>query len=527
MNIKYLFVVSLALFFVVPKKAQAQTVDSELMSIDAFSDDDNFLINHDEDNIFGDDQQIITTNARTLQNATPIRGIFTDEFLYRWYIQGGAGAQFLMGEDDSKGSFSSRLTLAPSLSVGYRFNPIFGIRANFSGGSLHGFNDGHSGTYRFWNGKSDDQKKAIAEQWVKDGVMSQSHYNKHGISEIERWDPQWNYMGVAISGNTNNKWNPNHPNGDQIWYNDKDNAVGYHWLPGQAGHLYMQHVRYITFNPALTMNLSNLFGGANDARKFDFSIYAGPSLFHVFPHIGQTAYNGVGVFGGLEAQYHINEKFGLFLNMNGYAMPDGFDGHLGGDTFDLIGQSVFGLTYKFPSERMVMPSDPFEAPLQEDPNDELNKIRIQLMEEMNQMVDLQPEIDKLRAQLARLQTPPPTTVVEEPEPEGFFLPEPVHFAIGKTDIDAQGWSVLERVGAYLNSNPTATVIITGYADKDTGTDAINERLSRERSKKVADALVARYGISQGRVAIDWRGDSMQPFMQNARNRAVLFYIEFD
>lgn len=79
MNIKYLFVVSLALLFVAPKKAQAQAVDSELMSIDAFSDDDLLQnINSDEDDIFGDNdnKQVITTNARTLQNATPVRGIY-------------------------------------------------------------------------------------------------------------------------------------------------------------------------------------------------------------------------------------------------------------------------------------------------------------------------------------------------------------------------------------------------------------------------------------------------------------------
>lgn len=508
MNIKYLFVVSLALIFVAPKKAQAQAVDSELMSIDAFSDDD-FLqnMNNDDDDIFGDNdnKQVITTNARTLQNATPVRGIYIDEFLYRWYIQAGGGAQILMGEDDSKGKFASRLTLAPSLSVGYRFNPIFGVRANFSGGTLHGFNDGHSGTYRFWKGKSAAEKQTIADEW---GL-------KHGIEEIERWDPQWNYKGWTEP--------------DQIHFDNGVNSRGYNWKEGRNGGLYMQHVRYLTMNTALTVNLSNLFAGANDARKFEVSLYAGPSFFHVFPHLGQTAYNGVGVFGGLETQYNINEKFGIFANFNGYAMPDGFDGHLGGDSFDLIGQTLLGITYKFPTDVWQGPTGPYTPPAEKDDmNDELNRIRAELMREMSGMVDLQPEIDRLRAQLAALNRQPEQEIIEEqPVKQSYFHPNPIHFAINRTEIDAAGWNVIEEIAAYLQRNPDATVIVTGYADKDTGTDSINLRLSKERSKNVADALVYRYHIDQGRVAINWEGDTEQPFGLNSLNRAVLFYIEFN
>lgn len=507
MNIKYLFVVSLALFFVVPKKSYAQAVDVDLMSIDAFSDDDLLMPDNDVDNIFGDDQQVITTNARTLQNAAPTRGIYTDEFLYRWYLQAGAGAQFLMGEDDSKGSFAGRQTLAPSLTAGYRFNPIFGVRLNFSGGSLHGYNDGHAGTYRFWNGKSDAQKEAIAREW---GIWRDGR----GIKEIERWDPQWNYKGWSEA------------NGD-IHFNTTPGAVGYNWTQGgPQGGLYMQHIRYAAANAAITMNLFNLFGGANDARKFDMSLYAGPTYFHVFPHLGHNAYDGFGINGGLQAQYHVSDKIGIFTEFNGSAMPDGFDGQLGGDTFDLIGQALVGITYKFPTDRWQRAVVPTAPIVKDDMNDDLNRIRAELMDEMNKMVDLQPEIDRLRAQLAALnQKPKEETVM--PEKESFFLQEPVHFAIGKTDIDAVGWAVIERVAAYMNNNPDATVIITGYADKDTGTDAINERLSKERSRKVADALTYRYNIPQNRVAIDWQGDSVQPFYQNKLNRAVLFYIEFD
>lgn len=507
MNSKYLYIVLLSFLFVMPKESFAQEeINLNLMSTeteDEFYDDE-----YDDDDY--DDDQIIVPVARTLQDASPTRKIYTDEFKYKWYIQAGLGSQFLMGEDDSKGAFASRLTIAPNVTGGYRWNPIFGVRLNLTGGSLHGYNDGHAGTYRFWKGKSDQFKQDYADKY---GLSA-------GIKNIDRWDPYWTYKG----------WNE--ANG-QIHYNITEGAEGYHWAPGSPGpnqQLYFQHLRYISANTAITMQLFNLIGEVNDSRKFDMSLFMGPSIFHVLPHNGVEAYTGFGINGGVQAQYHLSDKIGLFAEFNGVAMPDGFDGQYGGATFDLVGQAMLGVTYKFPTEVWTMPKiAPIPEPT-DDTNDDINRIRAELMAEMNQIVDLQPEIDRLRAQLAALTVP--KTVIEEKEEvvvqqkESYFLPDPVHFVIGKSDIDAQGWRVIETVAAYLNENPDASVIVTGYADKATGSDAINERLSKERSMKVADALHYRFNIPQSRIAVDWRGDQVQPFFRNQMNRAVLFYIEF-
>lgn len=524
MNFRYLFIVLICLLIFIPKRSMAQEeIDIDLNSIEDYS-------NNPSSDFFGDEegeednQAIIAATPRTLQDQTPRRGIYTDGFQYKWYIQAGVGGQILMGEDDNKGPFKDRITIAPSITGGYRWNPIFGVRLNITGGSLHGFNDGHSGTYRFWKGKSEQFKEDFAK----------ANNLKQGTKEIERWDPYWNYKGWTIRQSPT--WNGASGDMQQIYFNEQKGAVGYHWIPGtkssvvsEWNQFYMQHVRYVAANAALTMNLFNLFGEADDTRPFTMSMHLGPTYFHVFPHMGVQAYDGFGINGGIQAQYNINDKFGLYAEFNGSAMPDGFDGHYGGRTFDLLGQGLLGVVYKFPVDMWEMPKLPPRVAVEPtaEVNDELNRIRAELMAEMDQMIDLQPEIDRLRAQLAELQMKP--EVVEEvpPEKQSYFYPNPVHFQIGKSDIDAEGWNVIEEVAAYLNQHPDATVIVTGYADKATGTASINERLSRERSKKVADALAYRFNIQQGRIAIDWRGDSVQPFFRNQMNRAVLFYIEFN
>lgn len=512
MNFKYLFVVLLGLSFLYPKDSFAQNeIDIDLNSIDK----NKSLFDDDEEDLLKEKtpKAVVTSTPGSFQPAGPLRKVYFDDYKYKWYIQLGAGAQALFGEDEDKGSFKNLITLAPSITGGYRWNRIFGARLNITGGSLHGYNDGHSGKYSFWDGKSDAFKEAFA---AERGLPM-------GIKEIERWDPTWDYKGWTISSD-------GMPHGSQqIYYNPVEGAEGYHWILGredaQYNQLYMQHVRYIAANAALTVNLFNLFGSDEEYRKFDMSIHLGPSYYHVFPHMGLEAGNYFGANGGGQMHYHINDYLGVFGELNAMWVPEKFDGHYGSSKLEFIGQATLGLTYKFPTVAAIPTLPP--VTITDETNDELNRLRAELMGDLDGMVDLQPEIDRLRQQLAELQAKPEVVVEEVQEKESFFLPDPVHFIINRSDILPEGYDVIADVAKYLNEHPTATVIVTGYADKDTGTKAINERLSRERSNNVADALSKRYNIDPSRISVDWRGDSVQPFYRNQMNRAVLFYIEFN
>lgn len=131
----------------------------------------------------------------------------------------------------------------------------------------------------------------------------------------------------------------------------------------------------------------------------------------------------------------------------------------------------------------------------------------------------------------------PTPPIEKPKPkdkepeikpvkgEPFFLPDPVFFRINKYVIDQSEWAKIELAVNYLKEHPNATCVVTGYADKKTGNNAINLRLSRQRSNAVADAMERKYGINKNRLSVNWKGDGIQPFeLENDKNRAVLFLI---
>ena len=67
--------------------------------------------------------------------------------------------------------------------------------------------------------------------------------------------------------------------------------------------------------------------------------------------------------------------------------------------------------------------------------------------------------------------------------------------------------------------------VTGYADADTGTDAINDRLSRQRAEAVAKALTGVHGIEASRIEVNSKGARVQPFAENDKNRVTICVAE--
>ncbi|WP_029903777.1 OmpA family protein [Prevotella sp. 10(H)] len=69
------------------------------------------------------------------RKATFARNGFWDN----WFIGLGAGANFVLGDDNGDADFLNRLTVAPTIQVGKWYNPYIGGRLKFQGGSLHNF----------------------------------------------------------------------------------------------------------------------------------------------------------------------------------------------------------------------------------------------------------------------------------------------------------------------------------------------------------------------------------------------------
>lgn len=105
------------------------------------------------------------------------------------------------------------------------------------------------------------------------------------------------------------------------------------------------------------------------------------------------------------------------------------------------------------------------------------------------------------------------------------VPSDVSFDTGRADIKPAMRPVLDEIGRNLDPNVRVTVV--GHTDS-TGSDQINDPLSRERALAVRDYLGAR-GVSASRISVAGRG-SHEPVASNdteqgrAANRRVEIFL---
>ena len=98
------------------------------------------------------------------------------------------------------------------------------------------------------------------------------------------------------------------------------------------------------------------------------------------------------------------------------------------------------------------------------------------------------------------------------------LREVVHFKIGKSSAEVA--NTVAKIAEWNRKYPNSQILVSGYADKGTGTSAVNGRISALRSKSVVDALI-NSGVPASRIKSEAYGDTVQPFTVNDENRCVI------
>lgn len=120
---------------------------------------------------------------------------------------------------------------------------------------------------------------------------------------------------------------------------------------------------------------------------------------------------------------------------------------------------------------------------------------------------------------------PPATAAPAPAPEKKEkLRREIFFTINGSKINSSDMSKIDDIVNYMNKYPEAEVSVTGYADKGTGNNTINDRLAAKRADIVADTLFER-GIARDRIKKDSKGSRVQPFSENDMNRVTICIAE--
>ncbi|MDE6178529.1 MAG: OmpA family protein [Duncaniella sp.] len=269
---------------------------------------------------------------------------------------------------------------------------------------------------------------------------------------------------------------------------------------------------YLQLNADAMLSFTNLFCGSNPARVLDFYGFAGLGVAAGFDNDEAAAlaaagrgfeklWSGKKLFpagrASLGLNINVSRTVAINIEVNANALPDNFNSKKGSKA-DWQFNALAGISYSFGGRSRALPAaeEPIAAP------------------EPAPAPTPEPEPEPAPA-------PAPAPVRETPAP----MVQDIFFAINSAAIDSENRPKVDALIEYMRANPEAKAVVTGYADKATGTAAYNMKISERRAEAVASAL-RDAGISASRITSDAKGDTVQPFAEIVKNRVTIAVTQF-
>lgn len=364
-----------------------------------------------------------------------------------------------------------------------------------------------------------------------------AHSQKTVKNSIETFTPSW-YVGA--NGGLN--WflgENNYPFGNPISQLSMTQnmgylgrlELGYHFSPIYSLRSFLGYRLNNYYNSTVTaissenlavdflVNLTNI-KNYNPDNKLTFSLFAGLGANYinsspVFPVAGSLR-------GGLQTDYNLTSQLALNLIIEGSVLTDNYNKAPAGTPIDLEAAVSLGLSYRLPSSAKKQ----FITTVIEPEIPEVIK-----PEETPVVITPEPEKPMVAQDTVKPVEVPEVVKPVEPQPETIAtttdmvtdkINEHVFFTINQREIqgDVQK-SSMQRIADFIAAHPESKVIISGYADRGTGTVEVNNMISKQRAVIVANTLIREYGVSYKNIWVRWFGSGVQPYAKAYQNRLVI------
>jgi outer membrane protein OmpA-like peptidoglycan-associated protein len=268
---------------------------------------------------------------------------------------------------------------------------------------------------------------------------------------------------------------------------------------------------YWSIETDVLFHLSNAIGGYKEARFYNAVLVGGFGYLHGFAD-NKSNDNELTFNAGLMNTFRLASGLDAYLELKAVAAPGRFmaanAGRLG-----LIPSATIGLTYKFKDRSFYTAKCAIDKAVGEATAADRQRIG-----------DLQSELAAAQARNERLKAeankaPVVEKVVEKVAED---VPFTIFFPIGQSELKKFDVFDLYHIADIIKANPGKTYTISGYADKETGTAQVNEKVSKARAESVRKALVEKAGVNPDQLTVKAYGDTAQPFDKNFEmNRAVI------
>ena len=270
--------------------------------------------------------------------------------------------------------------------------------------------------------------------------------------------------------------------------------------------------KYWTLQEQVLFNLSNMLMGYNEQRVWNFIPYAGGG-------VGRNMSYGCYALGfsvGLLNTFRISPKVAFNFDINYGSYEPSFDGFsAGGDSkLSLKGRDrainvELGLTYRL--GKSTWKSTPDIDAMQALSQSEIDALNAQLADLMAENERLGEELANAEQQAAPAPQEPVTITKVVAAPVSVF------FNLNKAVISSQ--RDLQNVAALVAvaKEQGAKLVVTGYADSQTGRAERNRQLSEQRAEAVVAELL-KMGVSRDQIETVAAGgvDTLTPTLYNRR-----------
>ena len=271
---------------------------------------------------------------------------------------------------------------------------------------------------------------------------------------------------------------------------------------------------YVAPTVDVLFDMTNILGGYNPNRLVDVNVFAG-----IGANIGfnnkeannfaaaykaeydyqplRLLWNGtkarfVAKFGA-DVNFNITEHFALGLELQANTLPDGYNSKKAGNA-DWYFNALVGARFTF-GKKYTKTTRVVEPQIVERVVERVVEVPVQVTD---------------------------TVYINETVKEEKPYRVDIFFTISNATISNKEMNKVTEMADYLKANPGKKVTITGYADKGTGTRAINLRLSKQRAQSVARVLKDKYGIAADRIIVESMGDDEnQPYPDPVMNRVAI------
>ncbi len=304
--------------------------------------------------------------------------------------------------------------------------------------------------------------------------------------------------------------------------------IGVHFTPAFAARLHVNGVwnkggiygfgydttykyKYATSNLDAMINLVNLFS-KGDYHPVNLYLIGGVGINYAWNNEVSPLLNRYIPLSNSRNRLSHNFRIGTMLDVNiarnwsvnlevaANSLSDRYNSKINGnDDWQITAQ--LGLTYKFGVRHKVKSnraSDIIETP-------ETNTGQTETTPANTNVEIAKPE-----------PTPAPAPVVKEES-----ITRNIFFGLRETKVSSTEQAKLAEAAKWLKEHPEAKVTVTGYADKGTGTAAVNARYAKQRAESVTKELTKKYGIDAKRITTSSKGDTVQPFANNDENRVTI------